>query len=153
MILDADLASLYGVPTKRLNEQVGRNIERFPDDFMFQLTAREKQEVVANCDHLSKLRFSNSLPYAFTEHGTLMAANVLRTPAAVQVSLQIVRTFVKLRRLLTSHQELSNRLNELEQKYDSQFQVVFDAIRRLMEPASKAPGRRIGFARENEKKS
>jgi hypothetical protein len=97
VILDADLAELYGTQTKRLNEQVKRNRGRFPDDFLFQLTAREKSEVVANCDHLDRLKYSPRLPYAFTEHGALMVAAVLNTPRAVDVSIYVVRAFVKLR--------------------------------------------------------
>jgi hypothetical protein len=97
VIIDADLAELYGTPTKRLNEQVRRNIERFPGDFMFQLTAQEKAEVVANCDHLTKLKFSRFLPFAFTEHGTIMAANVVNSSTAIEASLYVVRAFVKMR--------------------------------------------------------
>jgi len=91
VILDADLAKLYGVTTKRLNQQVKRNRERFPEDFMFQLTTEEKAEVVANCDHLSRLKFSPASPYAFTEHGAVMAASVLNTPRAIEVSIFVVR--------------------------------------------------------------
>lgn len=87
VMIDADLAALYGVPTKRLNEQVKRNQERFPADFMFQLSVAEKQEVVAHCDHLAKLKFSTSLPYAFTEHGAIQAANVLASPQAIEVGV------------------------------------------------------------------
>ncbi len=144
VILDADLAALYGVSTKRLNEQVKRNRGRFPDDFMFQLTIDEKAEVVANCDHLRKLKFSPTLPYAFTEHGAIMAANVLNSERAVQASVEVVRAFVKVRLMLTSNTELSRRLDDLESKYDRQFKVVFDAIRQLM--SSPDPGRKqIGF--------
>ena len=91
VMLDADLAELYAVPTKRLNEQVKRNLERFPVDFMFQLTPTEKKQVVANCDHLSRLKYSPHLPYAFTEHGAIMAAAVLNSPRAVEVSVFVVR--------------------------------------------------------------
>jgi len=100
VIIDADLAVLYGVNTKRLNEQVKRNRKRFPQDFVFQLSESEKDEVVANCDHLERLKYSPSTPYAFTEHGALMAATVLKTEQAVQVSVYVVRAFVQLRRLL-----------------------------------------------------
>jgi phage regulator Rha-like protein len=134
VILDADLAKLYGVSTKRLNEQVKRNGRRFPNDFMFQLTETEKVEVVAKCDHLRKLKFSPNLPYAFTEHGTIMAANVLNNERAVQASVQVVRAFLKLRQMLASNAELALELKELESKYDRQFKVVFDAIRQLMTP-------------------
>jgi hypothetical protein len=144
VMLDADLADLYGVTTKRLNEQVKRNRERFPAEFMLRLTIREKAEVVANCDHLKKLKFSPTLPYAFTEHGALMLANVLSSEVAVRASVQVVKAFVRLREALGAHKDLARRLAELEKKYDSQFKVVFDAIRQLMEPAKPKP-RRIGF--------
>jgi hypothetical protein len=132
IMLDADLASLYGVTTKRLNEQVKRNRGRFPADFMFRLTAREKAEVVANCDHLTRLRFSAALPYAFTEHGAIMLASVLNSRVAIVASVQIVRAFVRLRELLSTHQDLAGKLVELERRYDRQFKAVFDAIRELM---------------------
>ena len=102
-LLDADLAVLYGVSTKRLNQQVKRNQGRFPPDFTFQLTPRERDEVVANCDHLAKLKFSPSMPYAYTEHGALMAASVLNTPRAVEVGLYVVRAFVALRDAFANH--------------------------------------------------
>jgi hypothetical protein len=144
VILDADLAELYGISTKRLNEQVKRNRVRFPHDFMFQLTGDEKAEVVANCDHLKRIKFSPNLPYAFTEHGTIMAANVLNSERAVQASVEVVRAFVRLRRMLASNAELSRRFDELENKYDRKFKVVFEAIRQLMSPP--LPGRKqIGF--------
>jgi hypothetical protein len=144
VMLDADLAMLYGVRTKRLKEQVRRNIDRFPPDFMFELTPEEKGEVVANCDHLKRLKFSPYLPYAFTEHGALRLANVLNSSRAVQVSLQIVRTFVRLRQLLATNAELARKLGALENKYDQQFKVVFDAIRKLLQPAEE-PKHQIGF--------
>ena len=112
-MLDADLAQLYGVPTKRLNEQVKRNRERFPADFMFQLTQDEKAEVVATCDHLKSQRFSPSLPNAFTEHGAVMLAAVLQSPVAVAASIQVVRAFVRLRGLLVQHADLARRLDAL----------------------------------------
>jgi hypothetical protein len=147
VMLDSDLADLYGVPTKRLNEQVKRNRGRFPTDFMFRLTAKEKKQVVASCDHLQRLKFSPVLPYAFTEHGAVMLASVLNTPKAVEVSVFVVRAFVRLRRLLSSHRGLALRLMELERKiqgHDEQTQSVFDAIRQLMAPPP-APRRRISF--------
>ncbi len=144
VILDADMAVLYGVTTKRLNEQVKRNRDRFPEEFMFQLTEREKGEVVANCDHLKLLKFSPNLPYAFTEHGAIMLATVLNSPVAVQTSIQIVKAFVRLRRMLASNAELMKKMTELEKKYDEQFKVVFEAIYELMKPPE--PSRRqIGF--------
>ena len=144
VLLDSDLAKLYGVKTKRLNEQVKRNRNRFPEDFMFQLTEQEKKEVVANCDHLSRLRFSPSLPFAFTEHGAIMAASVLNTPQAVDMSVFVVRAFVRLRSFLATHKELKQKIEDMEKKYDYQFRVVFDAIKQLIEPPQK-PRKRIGF--------
>ena len=150
VMLDADLAQLYGVPTKRLNEQVKRNQGRFPADFMFRLTARERKQVVANCDHLQRLKFSSVLPYAFTEHGAVMLASVLNTPKAIEMSVFVVRAFVRLRRLLSSHRELALRLMELERKiqgHDQQIRSIFDAIRQLMVPPVPLR-RRIGFHAE-----
>jgi hypothetical protein len=161
VMIDADLAELYGVPTKRLNEQVKRNRERFPADFMFQLTADEKAEVVANCDHLAKLKFAKSLPFAFTEHGAIQAANVLNSPQAIEMGVYVVRAFVRLREALTSTKDLAKRLNDLEEKTEAQalqqnifasntrtqLKQVFEAIRQLMTPPE--PSRRpIGFVTE-----
>jgi len=114
VILDTDLARLYSVSTKRLNQQVRRNSDRFPEDFLFQLTAEEKSEVVANCDHLSNLKFSPALPLAFTEHGAIMAASVLNTQQAIEASIFVVRAFVRLREVLATHRRLARKLKELE---------------------------------------
>ena len=152
VLIDADLAALYGVETKRLNEQVKRNIERFPQDFMFQLTANEKAEVVANCDHLSKLKFSKTLPFVFTEHGAIQAANVLSSKEAIEMGVYIVRAFVRLRELVLSHQDLAQKLNELEQhveqKFDSHDQAIaglINMVRELMNPTVPANKQSIGF--------
>ena len=152
VMIDADLAEVYGVPTKRLNEQVKRNRERFPEDFMSQLTEKEKGEVVANCDHLKKLKFSHSLPYAFTEHGALMAANVLNSDRAIEASVQVVRVFVKLRDMLLADKDLARKLDDLEKKYDKQFAVVFEAIRQLMQNGPASP-KRIGFRIKDDRKT
>ena len=147
VILDADLADLYGVTTKRLNQQVNRNRLRFPEDFVFQLTSEEKDEVVANCDHLSKLKFSPVRPYAFTEHGTIMAASVLNTPRAIEVSIFVVRAFVRLREMVATHRELARKLSKLEQRFqdhDEKIEVIFEAIRQLMAPPEKKR-KKIGF--------
>jgi ORF6N domain len=151
-MLDADLATLYGVPTKRLNEQVKRNARRFPADFVFQLTRAERDEVVANCDHLQRLRFSPTMPFAFTEHGALMAASVLNTPRAVDVSLYVVRAFVELRETLATHKELAKRLDELESRLERKLAIhdqaitgIMEAIRQLMAPPEPTKKRRIGF--------
>lgn len=148
VMLDMDLAELYGVPTKRLNEQVRRNSERFPPDFMFQLTKDEKAEVVAKCDHLRKLKFSPNLPYVFTEHGAIMAASVLNTERAIEVSVYVVRAFIKLRQMLSSQKKLAQKLSELEQRLDSHdeaIQAIITAIRELMEPPHKEQKNKIGF--------
>jgi hypothetical protein len=148
VMLDVDLAELYGVQTRALNQAVKRNRERFPDDFMFRLTREEKQEVITKCDHLGRLKFSPVLPYAFTEHGALMLASVLNSPVAVHASIQIVRIFIRLREAVVSHKTLRRRLEALERKYDAhdaQIREIFDAIHALMEPLSGVAKRRIGF--------
>jgi len=147
VMMDRDLAELYGVTTKRLNQQVSRNRGRFPEDFIFQLSADEKAEVVANCDHLSKLKYSPVLPYAFTEHGAIMAASVLNTPRAIETSIFVVRAFVKLREIMATHKELARKLAELEQRFgehDEKIEAIFEAIRQLMAPPYE-PRKKIGF--------
>ena len=147
VMLDADLADLYGVPTKVLNQSVRRNAERFPEDFMFRLTKEEKTWVVTNCDHLNGLKYSPVLPYAFTEHGALMLGNVLKSSRAVEVSLMVVRTFVQIREMLSSNKELAAKLAELERKVSSHDQAItglIDAIRQLMR-VPEVPSRPIGF--------
>lgn len=147
VMLDADLAQVYGVSTKRLNEQVKRNRDRFPPDFMFQLTDQGKAEVVANCDHLLRLKFSPVPPYAFTEHGAIMAASVLNSERAIQVSVFVVRAFIRLREMVSTHQKLSRRLAELEKNmvgHDEQIQMILKAIKQLMEPSEKGR-KKIGF--------
>ena len=151
VMLDSDLASIYGVTTKRLNEQVKRNLRRFPSDFMFQLTETEKTEVVAKCDHLARIKFSPYLPYAFTEHGALMLANVLNSEKAVQASVHVVRAFVRLRNMLVANPELARKLQALERKYDAQFRVLFEAIRELMAPPEEKR-KEIGFRVQRERK-
>ncbi len=163
-MVDVDLAGLYGVPTKRLNEQVKRNRERFPADFMFQLTLAEKTEVVAKCDHLAKLKFSRSLPFAFTEHGAIQAANVLASHQAVEMGIFVVRAFIQLRMAAALHADLASRLNDLERKTESlaasqeafsqetrwQLRQLVDALRGLMTPPDP-PRRPIGFVPPQEK--
>ncbi|MDO8464743.1 MAG: ORF6N domain-containing protein [Gallionella sp.] len=145
VMLDANLAELYEVDTRRLNEQVRRNIERFPEDFMFQLTAEE----FANL----KSQFATSswggrrkLPFVFTEHGAIMAASVLNSKRAIEASVQVVRAFVRLRQMLASNAELSRKLVALEKKYDIKFRAVFEAIHQLMTPSDPKKKRPIGFA-------
>lgn len=147
VMLDTDLAALYGVETFNLNKAVARNIDRFPSDFMFQLTKAE----------WDNLRFQNGissdtshggrryLPYAFTEQGVAMLSSVLRSKQAVQVNIAIMRAFVKLRELLSTRKDLARKLNAMERKYDTQFKVVFDAIRQLMAPVVPKKRRKIGF--------
>ncbi|MCX6339319.1 MAG: ORF6N domain-containing protein [Candidatus Aureabacteria bacterium] len=148
VILDVELAYLYGVPTKRLNEQVKRNRTRFPEDFMFQLS---RDEFVNLKSHFATTSSgwggTRKPPYAFTEHGAIMAATVLNSPLAIEMSIFVVRAFVKLRRIIASHVELARKLKEMEKTYDAQFKVVFDAIRELMSPLEK-PKRLIGFHAE-----
>jgi hypothetical protein len=153
VILDSDLAEFYNVPTKRLNEQVKRNKKRFPEDFMFRLTKDEKSEVVANCDHLAKLKYSKALPYAFTEHGAIMAASILNSSRAVEVSVFIVRAFVKLRKIISTHKELANKISQLERKltdHDDQIIALVHTIKQLMKPEPPPKKRRIGFRSEED---
>jgi len=144
VMLDSDLALLYEVPTKRLNEQVRRNKKRFPEDFMFQLTFKEKKEVVAICDHLKFLKFSPHLPLAFTEQGVAMLSGVLNSNRAIAVNIQIMRAFTQLRRMLLTNVDLRRKIEEIEKKYDKRFLIVFEAIRQLLEPPAEKK-RIIGF--------
>ena len=146
VMIDADLARVYGVSTKRLNEQVKRNQTRFPVDFMFQLNVEEKRELVANCDRFKNLKHSTSLPFVFTEHGAIMLASVLNTEIAVQASVQVVRAFVSLREIIATHRDLARKLFELEKRYDGKFKKVFDIIYQLTGPATPHD-RKIGFQR------
>lgn len=147
VILDDDLAAIYGVTTKRLNQQVQRNAKRFPKDFSFVLTSQEFAALrLQNATSKTGSGGRRVAPRAFTEHGAVMAASILNTPVAVSASVEVVRVFVRLRRLLASHADLARKLEELERKYDSQFRVVFDAIRQLMAPPTEdQKRRRIGF--------
>ncbi|GAC1351464.1 MAG: ORF6N domain-containing protein [Polyangiales bacterium] len=147
VMLDRDLAELYGVEVKVLNQAVKRNIERFPADFMFQLRPGETQ-ILRSQFVTSSWGGARKPPYAFTEHGVAMLSAVLRSPRAIQVSIQIVRTFVELRRILATHEALARKMVALEKKYDAQFKVVFDAIRELMAPPVPSKRRRIGFKSE-----
>jgi len=148
VMLDRDLAMLYGVETRALNQAVRRNIERFPEDFILRLTREEIMRIsqfVISSVHpgIKTLKFSKNV-MAFTEHGVAMLSSVLNSPRAVQVNIQIMRTFAKLREIISQHKDLARRLDELEKNYDVKFKVVFDAIRQLMQ--SPVPKRRpIGF--------
>jgi phage regulator Rha-like protein len=153
VMLDRDLAILYGVPTKVLNQAVKRNKDRFPEDFMFQLTEQEGKKWWTEMMD-ARLRSQNVTlkrgqhmkywPYAFTEHGILMLSSVLNSERAIRVNIAIMRAFMRLRKILESHAELARKLEELEKKYDSQFRVVFEAIRQVMAP-KETPSKRIGF--------
>lgn len=147
VMLDEDLALLYGVEVKVLNQSVKRNIERFPADFMFQLTAEEtrilrSQIVTLRSGAWGKHR--KYLPFAFTEQGVAMLSSVLRSPRAVHVNIEIMRAFVRLRRMLLVHADLARKLAALEKKYDARFRIVFEAIEELMNP-SPEPKKKIGF--------
>lgn len=150
VMLDSHLAELYGVTTKALNQAVSRNKDRFPEDFMFQLSAVElenwrSQFVTSNSSAKMGLRRP---PYVFTEQGVAMLSSVLHSKRAVQVNIGIMRAFVKMREAMIAHKDLSRRLNDMERKYDKQFLVVFDALRELMEPPPAPSKKQIGFVRE-----
>lgn len=154
VMLDSDLAALYEVQTKVLIQAVKRHIDRFPDDFMFQLTKEEfgflrSQVVTSKASGRGGRRYP---PYAFTEHGVSMLSSVLNSPRAIQVNIQIVRTFTKLRKMLASHADLERRIARLEKKYDAQFKIVFDAIRELMVPPEPKNKTQIGYLSEAKKK-
>jgi hypothetical protein len=147
VMVDADLARLYGVSTKRLNQQVTRNRDRFPDDFMFRLTKNEKKELVTNCDRFQTLKHSTSLPRAFTEQGVAMLSSVLNSDRAVDVNIEIMRAFVRLRVMASTQKRLAAKLDELERKiqsHDESIRVIFEAIHQLMTPPEK-PRKEIGF--------
>lgn len=177
VMLDEDMARMYGVSTKVLNQAVKRNLDRFPKDFMFQLTEKEyenlRSQFVTSSSESENLRSQNATsktnlksqsvtsssgyggrrytPYVFTEHGTVMLASVLNSPKAVHASIQVVKAFVRLRDLIANNKTLAKRLDELEDSYDKKFAVVFDAIRRLMAPPVKQGERkRVGYKRKNE---
>jgi len=150
IMLDEDLANLYQVEVKALNQAVKRNLERFPEDFMFQLTKGETEILRSQSVTSSSWGGRRTLPYAFTEQGVAMLSSVLRSKRAVRVNIEIMRAFVRLRRMLQANTVLARQLRDLEKKYDSQFKVVFDAIRQLMTPPAKKP-KKIGFKVEENK--
>ena len=144
VLVDRDLAQLYEVSTKALNQAVKRNRDRFPREFMFRLTVKERNELVTNCDRFASLKHSASLPCAFTEHGVAMLSSVLNSERAIRVNIAIIKTFIRLRNIIRSHKWLAKKMNDLERKYDAQFKIVFDAIRQLIREEEKPkPG--IGF--------
>jgi hypothetical protein len=147
VMLDRDLAELYGVGTKVLNQAVTRNCNRFPEDFMFRLTREENQALRFQFGMLKQGQYSKYLPYVFTEQGVAMLSSVLKSERAIQVNILIMRAFVKIKQALATHKEVSRKLNELEQrvdKNDRQIVAIFDAIRKMVEPEAK-PTKRIGF--------
>ncbi len=148
VMLDRDLAQLYKVETRVLNQAVRRNISRFPEDFMFQLTKEEADELLrSQFVTLKRGQHYKYLPYAFTENGVAMLSSVLNSERAVQVNIQIMRTFTRLREMLMTHKDLKEKIEAMEKKYDYQFKIVFDAIKELLEPPVKAK-KKIGFLRD-----
>jgi len=161
VMIDSDMAELYGVTTKRLNEAVKRNITRFPVDFMFQLTISEKNDLVANCDHLKKLKFSPYLPYAFTEHGAVMLASVLNSERAISVNIQIVRIFNKMREMMLLHKDLLFEMQKINSKltdHDDKIVLIFEYLKQFeqtkIEELEQQNRPKIGFkqGRENKEK-
>ena len=152
VMIDRDLARLYGVETKYLNRQVRRNRERFPAEFMFQLTFEERQELVTNWHRFNPLKHSASLPFAFTENGVAMLASVLSSERAVKISIHIIKTFVKLRRWVATHKDLAHKLDQLEarvEQHDEEIRTLFQALHELIEPKMpQKPKRKIGFRGE-----
>lgn len=144
VLLDFHLATLYEVETRSLKQQVKRNIDRFPEDFMFKLTIAEWKELITNCDNLKSAKFSPSLPYAFTEQGVSMLSSVLRSKKAIVVNIGIMRAFVRMREMLDENKDLRKKLDLMENKFDGQFKLVFDAIRKIIIEKDK-PKNPIGF--------
>lgn len=151
VMLDRDLAKLYGVETRALNQAVKRNIDRFPEDFMFKLAKSELEKVITNCDNLKDMKFLPSTPYAFTEQGIAMLSSVLRSKQAVEVNIAIMRTFVQLRRILADNALLRKKIESMEKKYDEQFGEVF-AVLKAMITEEKKPKSQIGYHTEGKKR-
>ena len=148
VMIDADLAAVYGVETRVLNQAVKRNRARFPADFVFPLSAAEKEKVITNCDHLAHLRFARSLPLAFTEHGAIMAATVLNSPQAVALSVYVVRAFIRMREQLTANAAILKRLAEIDKsllQHDASLRDIYHKLLPLLQPPPDPPKRRIGF--------
>ncbi len=155
IMIDTDLAELYAVPTKRLNEQVKRNIKRFPEDFMFQLNQGEKQDLIESHAHLNKLKYSPNLPFAFTEHGAVMLASILNSDRAIEVNVQIVRIFTRMREMFLTHKDILLKLEQLERKVvgqDGDIKVIFRYIKELLSPGTE-PMRKIGFKQKNNRRT
>ena len=154
VMLDSDLAELYGVPTKVLLQAVKRNAARFPSDFMFQLNNQEVLALRSQIVTLKKGRGQHRkyIPYVFTEQGVAMLSSVLKSERAIQVNIAIMRSFVKIREMLSAHKDLARKLEEMEKKYDAQFKIVFDAIRELMRPPEKKMKEIKGFGKRGREK-
>ena len=151
-MIDVDLAELYGVATKRLNEQVKRNLKRFPEDFMFQLSNEEKEKLLDDYPHLNNLKYSSNLPYAFTEHGAVMLASVLNSDRAIEVNVQIVRIFTRMCQLLLINKDILLALEKVEKRVDQHggdIQLIFKYLKELLSPPT-VPLRKIGFKRNEE---
>ncbi len=153
VILDKDLANLYEVETRTLTQAVKRNIARFPEDFMFQLSKSEFAVLRSQSPASEQWGGRRYPPYAFTEQGVAMLSSVLRSPRAIDVNVEIMRAFVRLRQMIASHEHLARKLATLEKKYDQQFSVVFDAIRKMMQPPTPKESRQIGFHVQTSKKA
>ena len=152
VMLDADLAELYGVTTKALNQAVTRNELRFPSDFMFRLTKEEKQELVTNCDRLDRLKHSSALPHVFTEQGVAMLSSVLRSERAIHVNIEIMRVFTRLRQMVLDNEELRKELDEVKHLTDERFQIVFETLDQLINIENK-PKKKIGFTVKEKQKT
>lgn len=147
VMIDRDIAELYQVPTKVLNQSVKRNHERFPDGFMFRLTLQETRELVTNCDRFSNLKHSSATPFVFTEYGVAMLSSVLRSKRAVQINIQIIQTFIRLRQWALTHKDLARKIAALEGKiksHDRNIRTIFEALRELIDPPVP-PRKSIGF--------
>ena len=148
VLIDADLADIYGVETRTLNQAVKRNAERFPDDFVFRLNTSEKSEVITICDHLAHLKFAKSLPLAFTGHGAIMAATVLNSPPAVTMSVYVVRAFIQMREHLAANAAILKRLAEIDKtllEHNQALGVIWHKLQPLLQPQPEPPKPRIGF--------
>ena len=154
VMIDSDIAALYGVTTKRLNQQVNRNIERFPTNFMFELTEKEKHEVVANCNHLKNLKFSSFLPKVFTEHGVLMLANVLRSEEATAMSVQVIEIFIEMRQVFVEQLKIKLDIEEIKKKqrnHSKNIELVFNYLDALMGEKENTKTRtKIGYKKEDQ---
>ncbi|MDP2815138.1 MAG: ORF6N domain-containing protein [Rectinemataceae bacterium] len=147
VMIDRDLARLYQVPTKVMNQTIKRNQDRFPDGFMFRLSPQETRELVTNCDRFTKLKHSSATPFAFTEYGVAMLSSVLRSKRAIRINIQIIQTFIRLRQWALTHKDLAQKIAELENKsrtHDKHIQNIFEAIRELINPPEQ-PRKSIGF--------